>query len=124
MLAGLVFAVGGLPAFFAQSPQTTAETDDNLWPDATQCAVSLSYDDSVPVHHREVAPLLEKHGLRGTFYLSALTIENPEAWKIVAAAGHELGNHSLFHPCRRIDFRELVTRILRSRGLHVRPIPR
>ena len=72
------------------------------WPNGTQAAVSLSYDDSVPVHYQKVAPLLEKHDLRGTFYLSVLTIENTEAWKSVAAQGHELGNHSLFHPCRRV----------------------
>ena len=81
---------------------TTSESAPTLWPHGTKAAVSLSYDDSVPVHHHTVAPLLEKHGLRGTFYLSVLTIENTEAWKSVAAQGHELGNHSLFHPCRRV----------------------
>lgn len=87
------------PATFAAE---TADSAPTLWPDGTKAAVSLSYDDSVPVHHHTVAPLLKKHGLRGTFYLSVLTIENPEAWKAVAAQGHELGNHSLFHPCRRV----------------------
>lgn len=103
ILAGLLFALGGPSAARAQSPQTTTGTKGSLWPHGAQGVVSLSYDDSVPVHQLEVAPLLEKHGLRGTFYLSALTIESPEAWKVVAAAGHELGNHSLFHPCRRIE---------------------
>ena len=103
MLAVLIFGVGGLHSSFAQSPPSTADAVAGLWPHGAQGAVSLSYDDSVPVHHREVAPLLAKHGLRGNFYLSALTIESPEAWKTVAAAGHELGNHSLFHPCRRLE---------------------
>lgn len=71
------------------------------WPGGYGCAVSLSYDDSVPVHHQRVAPLLEQHGLHGTFYLSVRDIRDPQAWKAVAARGHELGNHSLFHPCRR-----------------------
>jgi peptidoglycan/xylan/chitin deacetylase (PgdA/CDA1 family) len=71
------------------------------WPKGAKAAVSLSYDDSVPVHHLHVAPLLEQHGLRGTFYLSMWNLESPEAWKGVAAKGHELGNHSLFHPCRK-----------------------
>jgi peptidoglycan/xylan/chitin deacetylase (PgdA/CDA1 family) len=68
---------------------------------ARPAPVSLSYDDSVPVHHLHVAPLLEQNGLRGTFYLSVHNLESPEAWKAVARQGHELGNHSLFHPCRR-----------------------
>ncbi|MEZ5277486.1 MAG: polysaccharide deacetylase family protein [Opitutaceae bacterium] len=61
----------------------------------------MSYDDSLPVHYLEVAPMLEQHGMRATFYLPVLSIENPDAWKAVALQGHELGNHSLFHPCRR-----------------------
>jgi peptidoglycan-N-acetylglucosamine deacetylase len=71
------------------------------WPNGAKAAVSLSYDDSLPVHHLHVAPLLERHALRATFYLSMWNLSEPEAWKAVAAKGHELGNHSLFHPCRR-----------------------
>jgi peptidoglycan/xylan/chitin deacetylase (PgdA/CDA1 family) len=71
------------------------------WPNGAQAAVSLSYDDSLPVHHLHVAPLLERHGLRATFYLSMWNLTEPAAWKAVAGKGHELGNHSLFHPCRR-----------------------
>jgi peptidoglycan-N-acetylglucosamine deacetylase len=72
-----------------------------VWPGGAACAVSLSYDDGVPAHHQRVAPLLERHGLSGTFYLMAKGLADTEAWKAVAARGHELGNHSLFHPCRR-----------------------
>ncbi len=74
---------------------------NGVWPGKAACAVSLSYDDSVPVQHQRVAPLLKQHGLRATFYLSVKDIENTQAWKKVAAQGNELGNHSLFHPCRR-----------------------
>jgi peptidoglycan/xylan/chitin deacetylase (PgdA/CDA1 family) len=74
------------------------------WPKGIQGAVILSYDDALPVHFERVAPALEAAGLRGTFYI---TIDfdgfrnNLEAWRKVALAGHELGNHSLFHPCRK-----------------------
>ena len=74
---------------------------DGRWPNGAAAAVSLSYDDSLPVHHLHVAPLLEQHGLRATFYLSMWNLQDPDAWKAVAQHGHELGNHSLFHPCRR-----------------------
>ena len=97
-IALILFLVhAGLLGAFAQAASPT----NSVWPNKAQCAVSLSYDDSVPIHHQQVAPLLEKHGLRGTFYLSVATLESPDAWKKVAAQGHELGNHSLFHPCRR-----------------------
>ena len=29
------------------------------WPDGRRCAVSLTYDDAVPVHHDEGAPVIE-----------------------------------------------------------------
>jgi peptidoglycan/xylan/chitin deacetylase (PgdA/CDA1 family) len=74
----------------------------SVWPGDIVCAVSLSYDDSVPVHYERVAPLLDEHDLRATFYLTVSQLGNAEAWRVVAANGHELGNHSLFHPCRRI----------------------
>lgn len=74
------------------------------WPDGQQGAVTLSYDDAIVSHFESVAPQLEKAGLRGTFYIS---VDRPgfgrhiDRWRAVAAAGHELGNHSLFHPCRK-----------------------
>ncbi|MGB1892738.1 MAG: polysaccharide deacetylase family protein, partial [Candidatus Latescibacterota bacterium] len=69
------------------------------WPEGKRGAVSLTYDDALPVHYEHVAPLLEEHGLRATFYTNVLSLgANPEAWRQVAAQGHELGNHSIFHP--------------------------
>lgn len=73
------------------------------WPNGQRCAVSLTYDDALPVHHENVAPQLASKGLSATFYLCANRsfTDNPAVWSRVAALGHELGNHSLFHPCRR-----------------------
>jgi len=77
------------------------------WPSDAQCALSLTYDDAIPAHPNLVAPALELHGLRGTFYAvlrpSSDIFARPEAWAALAAAGHEIGNHSLFHPCRMPD---------------------
>lgn len=72
------------------------------WPKGAACAVSLSYDDGLPVHREVVAPLLEANGMRGTFYVPIRSdvTENPALWTRVAQAGHELGNHTIFHPCR------------------------
>jgi peptidoglycan-N-acetylglucosamine deacetylase len=72
------------------------------WPGGCRAAVSLSYDDGLPVHYEHVAPLFESHGLRCTFYVPVVTglRQYPHQFRRVAKAGHELGNHSLFHPCR------------------------
>jgi sialate O-acetylesterase len=74
-----------------------------MWPGGQACAVSLTYDDALPVHYNTVAPLLSANGLTATFYVCAHRhfTENIAAWKQVASSGHELGNHTLFHPCRR-----------------------
>jgi len=75
------------------------------YPHSTRCAVSLCYDDGIANHHQVVAPALERHGLRGTFYAVVQfndVTTNPNAWRELAARGHELGNHTLFHPCHRV----------------------
>jgi peptidoglycan/xylan/chitin deacetylase (PgdA/CDA1 family) len=73
------------------------------FPNGARCALSLTYDDGLASHFEDVAPTLEACGLRGTFNI---TIARPSVmghaaeWRGVAARGHELGNHTLFHPCR------------------------
>lgn len=72
------------------------------WSNGFQAAVSLTFDDGLPCHPAGVAPLLESFGLRATFYppiLSDLRL-HPITWRALARKGHELGNHTLFHPCR------------------------
>jgi sialate O-acetylesterase len=54
------------------------------------------------VHLDHAVPALNALGLRATFYLS---VNAPDVrtrlgdWKNVAKAGHELGNHTIYHPC-------------------------
>jgi len=74
------------------------------WPNGAKAAVVLSYDDGVDVHLDHAAPDLEAVGFRGTFYVpghsESLAKRLPE-WRALAARGHELGNHAIFHPCLR-----------------------
>jgi sialate O-acetylesterase len=66
------------------------------------CAVVLTYDDAIDVDLDNVLPALDSLGFKGTFYLigSSSVIANRMAeWRKAAAEGHELGNHSMFHPC-------------------------
>lgn len=67
-----------------------------------KCAVVLTYDDALHVHLDHAIPALDSLGFKGTFYLSASmpgSEERLEDWKRAAKHGHELGNHTLFHPC-------------------------
>jgi sialate O-acetylesterase len=66
------------------------------------CAVVLTYDDALSVHLDNARPLLDSLSLKATFYLSGYSgVLNSRLneWKQLAANGHELGNHTLFHPC-------------------------
>lgn len=72
------------------------------WPGGAQAAVSLGYDDALDSQLDHVIPQLNKRGLRGSFYIPINGPTLPgrlNEWKAAAAAGHELGNHSLFHGC-------------------------
>jgi peptidoglycan/xylan/chitin deacetylase (PgdA/CDA1 family) len=72
------------------------------WPDGKRAAVSLSYDDAVPSQLDHAIPALDRHRLKGSFYLvpAAESVrERMDEWRAAARAGHELGNHSLFHQC-------------------------
>lgn len=67
-----------------------------------RCIVSLTYDGALPCHFECVAPLLEEHGMRGTFYVPCSTrfFDHVDSWREVASQGHELGNHTVFQPAR------------------------
>jgi peptidoglycan-N-acetylglucosamine deacetylase len=66
------------------------------------CVVVLTYDDGLNVHLDNAIPLLDSLGMKGTFYIPGTSRGFQERildWKKAAANGHELGNHTLFHPC-------------------------
>ncbi len=63
--------------------------------------ISLSFDDALDQHLDNAVPLLTAAGLAGTFYvpLSATGfITRNSDWRRAANEGHELGNHTVFHP--------------------------
>jgi len=72
------------------------------WPQGQQAAVSLGYDDGLDSQLDHVVPALNQRGLKASFYvpINGPTLPKRQGeWRAAAAAGHELGNHSLFHAC-------------------------
>ncbi|MES2581647.1 MAG: polysaccharide deacetylase family protein [Pseudomonadota bacterium] len=72
------------------------------WPNGAVAAVSLGYDDGLNSQLDHVLPALNKRKLRASFYVPINSPTLPGRmgeWRAAAAAGHELGNHSLFHGC-------------------------
>jgi len=70
------------------------------WPEGKRAAVSLTFDDARGSQLDVGLPILARHGTRATFYVSMPALEGRiDRWREAAAAGHEIGNHSLRHPC-------------------------
>lgn len=72
------------------------------WPDGAKVAVSLSYDDALDSQLNNAVPALDRHGLKASFYLTLVSSSVRERladWRALAANGHELGNHTIYHPC-------------------------
>ncbi|HEX5171587.1 MAG TPA: polysaccharide deacetylase family protein [Cyclobacteriaceae bacterium] len=77
-----------------------------------KCAVVLTYDDALNIHLDQVIPALDSFNFKATFYLTGYSpgFSNRIAdWRKVAKNGHELGNHTLFHPCTGGPGREWVS---------------
>jgi hypothetical protein len=91
-----VLAVAGLAAAAWGGP----------WPDGKKAAVALTYDDALASQLDTALPALDAAGLKGTFFLTGLGIQQNDIarWRAAAAGGHELGNHTIFHACSRTAY--------------------
>ncbi len=88
----------GLPA----SPFRIEEKPSQEAWHGKKCAVALTYDDAINQHLDNAIPVLDSLGLKATFYLTAFSNSMQTRlndWKKLAVNGHELGNHTLYHPC-------------------------
>jgi sialate O-acetylesterase len=79
------------------------------WPDGKKAAVVFTYDDGLDCHLDVAVPQLDEFGFKGTFYCtgnSESLYNRMEEWRQIVKNGHELGNHTLFHPCdgKRFDW--------------------
>jgi peptidoglycan/xylan/chitin deacetylase (PgdA/CDA1 family) len=71
-----------------------------VWPAQARAAVSLTYDDGLDSQLDHAIPALNARGLKATFFLTEQNMEARLAeWRAVAAEGHEIGDHTVDHPC-------------------------
>ena len=71
-----------------------------LLPAGARMALSITFDDARESQLHVAAPILRAHQVRATFYVLPEAVERRAAeWRALAAAGHEIGNHSTTHPC-------------------------
>lgn len=85
----------------AVSAALSAQTGGSYsWPDGKLAAVSLTFDDGRASQVEAGTALLDEFGIKATFYVVPSAVEKKlPAWKNAVNNGHEIGNHSLRHPC-------------------------
>lgn len=67
-----------------------------------KCAVVITYDDAINEQLDNAVPVLDSLGLKATFYITAFSNSMQtrlSEWRKLSVNGHELGNHTLNHPC-------------------------
>ena len=70
------------------------------WPEGKKVAVSLTFDDGRASQVDAGTALLDAYGVKATFYVVPSAVEQRlDGWKEAVKNGHEIGNHSLNHPC-------------------------
>lgn len=70
------------------------------WPNGARAAICLTYDDAMSSQLEQAIPVLNSLRLKGTFFLNSVADNRTsEQWRQAARQGHELANHTLFHPC-------------------------
>ena len=73
---------------------------DFAWPEGKSVALSLSFDDARLSQVDEGLAFLDKYGVKATFFVVPAQVEERlEGWKQAVRQGHEIGNHTLTHPC-------------------------
>src|SRR5437667_5132251 len=97
--SGMCFRSAFLPGRNA-NPANEQATRSFQWPNGKRMALSLSFDDGRLSQVDTGLALLRNRGVRVTFFLLGNRIEKRlEGWRQAVADGHEIGNHSLTHPC-------------------------
>src|SRR5438067_10080081 len=79
-----------------------AQQDSSVfhWPQGKQAAISLTFDDARESQVLVGTQLLNQYGIKATFFVVPSSVEKQlDGWKKAVASGHEIGNHTLTHPC-------------------------
>lgn len=86
-------------------PATTTPPVPPTPPTTWDAMVSITFDDSWISQYTNALPILEKAGMKGTFYITTEPLierwdefMNPTQVKDIANRGHEIGGHTVTHP--------------------------
>jgi peptidoglycan/xylan/chitin deacetylase (PgdA/CDA1 family) len=70
------------------------------WPEGKRVAVSLSFDDGRASQVDIGLDVINPAGVKVTFFVNPGALRRRlDGWKRAVASGHEIGSHSVSHPC-------------------------
>ena len=77
-----------------------ADSAQSRWAGNRRAAIALTYDDALESQLDVAIPQLDAAGVKGTFFLMGRQVgwRVPD-WRRASDRGHELGNHTVNHPC-------------------------
>jgi peptidoglycan/xylan/chitin deacetylase (PgdA/CDA1 family) len=94
-LLAVILCIGH--ALLAQQP---APRQTFPWPEGKKVALSLSFDDARNSQVEGGTALLDRFGVKATFYITPAAAERRiDGWKQAVASGHEIASHSVNHAC-------------------------
>jgi peptidoglycan-N-acetylglucosamine deacetylase len=99
-LTGCLVLTGTLGAQYEAAQKKPASAEKFSWPKGVRGAVSLTFDDARLSQVDTLIPILDRSGVKATFYVSPDKVEaRLDGWKKAVLTGHEVGNHTMTHPC-------------------------
>jgi peptidoglycan/xylan/chitin deacetylase (PgdA/CDA1 family) len=105
-LIGATAGVGAAAGFLAHAVRGRASTffgPSVYHGDRTRPSLALTFDDGPSELTPALLNILAAHQIRATFFMCGANVRRwPQIARDVAAAGHEIGNHTDTHP--RLDF--------------------
>jgi hypothetical protein len=96
----IIFSLTAVAVSQYQIPDSLKNSPKFSWPEGKQCTITLTFDDARLSQIDFGIPLLDKYAVKATFYISPDDfVKRAEGWKRAAQNGHEIGNHTMSHPC-------------------------
>lgn len=98
-----LLAAGGFMAHAVRGRASTVFGPSVYHGDRARPAIALTFDDGPSESTPALLRILERHNVPATFFMCGQNVERlPAVARQVAAAGHQIGNHTDSHP--RLDF--------------------
>src|SRR5580698_3980068 len=101
--AGAVAAAGGFAGYAVRGRSASIFAPSVYHGDRSKPALALTFDDGPSESTPALLEILAEHSVRATFFMCGKNVRRlPQIARQVAAAGHEIGNHTDSHP--RLSF--------------------